>query len=75
MKGYIKDANGKFHLVDKPDPQVIKYQDSVNEKEKEKVRVSPEAKAWIKEIQECPTKVKLLEDRLRKVEAVLFSSL
>ena len=23
VKGYIKDANGKYRLVDKPEPQVI----------------------------------------------------
>ena len=34
MKGYVKDANGKFHLVDKPEPQVIINQDPVKAQEK-----------------------------------------
>ena len=70
-KSYVKNVNGKWRLTDKQDtkneveePQIIINQDPV--------RVSPDAKAWVREIQETPAKVKELEERLKRVESFLF---
>jgi hypothetical protein len=47
-KGYIKDANGKYKLVDK-------------ETQSEDGEGTPEAKSWVKEIKELEARLKRLE--------------
>ena len=68
------NLNGGYHVCKKQEPPIVMINEGGAELQ-HKLRVSPEAKAWVKEIQECPTKVKLLEERLKRIEEVLFQEL
>jgi hypothetical protein len=63
-KGYVKDSNGKYRLVDKETQQT----DSLGSNDSE-VEGTPEAKVWIREILEGP-KIKELEARLKRLESI-----
>ncbi len=54
-KSYVKDPNGKFHLVDKT----------------EETKPTEEQRAAIREVFQTP-KIKELDERLKRVEALLF---
>jgi hypothetical protein len=62
-KGYVKDTNGKFHLVDKDKQEPIVM---VNEG-------TPETKAWVREIMEGP-KMKEFEARLKRLESFMIGA-
>ena len=77
MKGYIKDINGKFHLVEKDSNKqdkniATKVIEAVEgSKDKKLSEGTQEAKEFIREVFESP-KIKELDERLKKVEAFLF---
>ncbi len=62
-KTYVKDSNGKYRLVDKPETQQTTLEGAQSG--------TPEQRAWIREIMEGP-KLRELDARIKRLESIVI---
>ncbi len=68
-KCYVKDPNGKYRLVEKETQrQQEGEQEGTPEQQKE---ITPEARAFVREVFEGP-KLKELEERIKRLESIVI---